>query len=301
MQKISNRNRVYFYLLITVCAWGSLYVAGKFVLNQVPVFTVLFLRYLIAGIALTLVLRKKKREKIERQDYKYILVVGFIGYFLAIGSQMIGMQLTSASFASLINSMNPVVITIFAALILKEKLTPRKAVSIGTVVAGAYIIIGHVEGDGQVLGIAASLFSVLSWSLMSVLVRKISSKYDPLTITTYGMVIALLCTLPFSIHEVLINPGFNFTHLLNWHLILPILYMGLVCTALAHILWNKSLSMAEASTCALFYPLQPVTSVLLGWLLLGEHPAGKFFIGAGLIIAGVIFSIGTGLPKTRKG
>ncbi|NLK36177.1 MAG: DMT family transporter, partial [Gracilibacteraceae bacterium] len=68
-------------------------------------------------------------------------------------------------------------------------------------------------------------------------------------------------------------------------------YMGLVCTGLAHVLWNKSLSMLEAGTCSLFYPIQPMVAVLLGWLFLGESINLSFVFGAVLIIGGVVFSL----------
>lgn len=84
-----NKKMAYLYLTITLCAWGSLYVVSKFVLGKVPIFTVLFLRYLISGITLLFVLKRKKVSKIEKQDYKYIFIIGFIGYFISIGAQLL--------------------------------------------------------------------------------------------------------------------------------------------------------------------------------------------------------------------
>ena len=47
-----DKKKAYWYLTLTVCAWGSLYVVSKVVLAQLPVVTTLFMRYLIAGVAL---------------------------------------------------------------------------------------------------------------------------------------------------------------------------------------------------------------------------------------------------------
>lgn len=55
----------YLYLLITFCAWGSLYVVSKFVLGKIPVFTVSFLRYIIAGTALYIILNKESQKKLN--------------------------------------------------------------------------------------------------------------------------------------------------------------------------------------------------------------------------------------------
>ncbi len=103
----------------------------------------------------------------------------------------------------------------------------------------------------------------------------------------YGILIGAACTLPISVYELLTVPDIRF----DWKVILSLAYMGLVCTALAHVLWNKSLSMIEAGTCSLFYPLQPMVAVLLGWLFLEEKININFIIGAIFIIGGVVISL----------
>lgn len=294
---LEDKKKAYLYLIITTCAWGSLYVFSKFILGKVPPFTISFLRYLIAGPTLLLISRKSKLEKIERKDYKYIFFIGFIGYSISVGAQLLGTKLSNASIASLVNSMNPIFIILFAVFILKEKLTVKKVISVAAAVGGTCVIIGGVSGNVQITGIFISIFAVITWSLMSVAVRRITQKYNPLTVTTYGILTALIFTFPISIYEYAATPN---VILMDWTVILSILYMGLVCTALAHMLWNKSLSMIEAGTCSLFYPLQPLTSALLGWLLLGENISIRFIFGAILIIGGVLFSIIGGKEKAEK-
>lgn len=283
-----NKKMAYLYLTITLCAWGSLYVVSKFVLARVPTFTVLFIRYFIAGIVLLFVLRRKNISKIEKQDYKYVFFIGFIGYFLSIVAQFLGTKFSNASLASLINSTNPIFIILFAVLILKEKLTLHKIICVIAALTGTYIIIGGGSGSGHALGILLSVISVILWSLMTVIVRKITQKYNPIQITTYAIIIAAICSLPASIYELIVIPNIE---LLNPTVIISLLYIGLVCTALSHVLWNKSLSMIEAGSCSLFYPLQPMVSVLLGWLLLGEEITIRFALGAILIIGGILFSV----------
>lgn len=294
---MSNKGLAYIYLTITVSAWGSLYVVSKFVLGHVPTFTILFLRYLVAGIALLLILRTREPEKIERQDYKYIVMIGFVGYFLSVAAQLLGTKLSNVSLASLINSMNPVFIILFAVPVLKEKITVSKLISVTAAVAGAYIIIGGVGNGGAMIGIIVSIFSVLTWSLMTVLVRRVTQKYDALVVTTYSILVALACTLPVLIYELLTTPH---VQLFDPATISSILYMGLVCTALSHVLWNKSLSMIEAGSCSLFYPLQPMVAVSLGGLFSGEKMSITFLMGAVLIIGGVLFSVLAGRRRNYE-
>jgi drug/metabolite transporter (DMT)-like permease len=284
----------YLYVIITMSAWGSTYVVSKFMLGSVPPFTLLLLRYIVAAVLLYIIMMKKGLSKIERQDYKYIFIIGFIGYFIGVGAQFVGTQLSNASMASLINSTNPIFIVLFAVPILKEKITLNKIISITAAVIGAYIIIGGVQGGSMITGIIACIVATTMWSLMSVVSKRATEKYNALTVTTYSIIVAICFTLPVSIYELFTIPDIN---LLEPAVILSSLYLGVICTALAFVLWSKSLSMMEAGICSLFYPLQPMVSVLLGWIFLNEKMNISFFIGAILIIAGVMISIIGGNKK----
>jgi len=284
---MENRTKAYLYLLITFFSWGSLYVVSKFVLGKIPIFTISFLRYGIAGIVLFIILKQKKLKTIEKQDYKYVFLIGFLGYFVAISAQLLGTKLSNASLASLVNAMCPVAIMLFAVFILKEKLTVKKVTCALLAIFGVYVIVGGVNGSGQTLGILISIFSVILWSLVSVFIRKVTQKYDSFQITTYGIIIAAICTLPLAIWELTVTANVQ----LDGSVVLAMLYIGLVCTALSHVLWNKSLSLIDAGTCSVFYPVQPMVAVFLGWLFLGENISLNFVFGALLIIGGVLLSL----------
>lgn len=284
---MNNKRTAYLYLIITFCAWGSLYVVSRFVLGKVPVITVLFLRYFIAAITLFVINKNSKVKKIERKDLKYMFLIGVVGYFLSVGMQLLGIKLSNASIASLVNAMNPITIMIFAAIILKERLTVKKAICVMLAMAGVYIIIGDVKGNGEVLGILFSVFSVILWSFISIIVRKTARKYSASQITIYSMFIAAVCIFPFSMGELIITHNVKF----DLSVVIALLYMGIVCTALAYVFWNKSLSILEAGTCSLFYPIQPMISSILGMIFLGEQININFIFGAILIIGGVLFSI----------
>ncbi|MDU4962144.1 MAG: DMT family transporter [Sporomusaceae bacterium] len=285
-----NPRLVYLYLFTAISAWGSMYVVSKFVLAAVPSFTVLFIRYLLAGAALLLLLGRSKHPPIEKKDYKYIFLVGFLGYFLSTGAQLLGTSLTDASLAALINSLNPIFIMLFAVPVLHEKLTLYKGISVLTSLAGVYIIIGGAGEGGRLIGSLVSLFSVVTWSLTSVALRQVMQKYNPLLITAYGMLVAIVCSLPVALLELSNAPQAR-QALFDPAIIGGLIYIGLICTALAHFLWNKSLSIIEAGSCALFYPLQPLTAAFLGFLFLDEKLTFAFFSGGGLIVSGILFSV----------
>ncbi|HJC63975.1 MAG TPA: DMT family transporter [Candidatus Blautia merdavium] len=69
------------------------------------------------------------------------------------------------------------------------------------------------------------------------------------------------------------------------------LYLGIAGTAIAHTFWNKSIKILNASTCSMWYPLQPLVSALLGIVLLGEALTPQFLTGGILICAGILITV----------
>ena len=101
-----------------------------------------------------------------------------------------------------------------------------------------------------------------------------------------GMAIALCFNIPASIWELSTTPC-RFT----LPAVLSLIYLAVICTALAHTLWNKSLQLLSAGTCSMLYPLQPLTSAVLGVLLLHEQITTGFVIGAVVISAGILIAV----------
>lgn len=168
--------KAYLYAILALTSWGSLYVASKYVLEIFPSFTLLFLRYFIAVIVLLIIYRKHSKAVIQKKDYKYIGVIGFIGYFSAIGLQLLGTYYCNASMASLITSMNPPMIILMAAFILHEGISIHKGLAVGITFVGTVVIIGNLGTGNTIIGVVFSFVSMIAWSLTSVLVRLATKK-----------------------------------------------------------------------------------------------------------------------------
>ena len=145
-----HHRQVYAYLALTTSIWGSLYIAARLALQTIPPITLLCLWYAFAFTSLLAISRVQKdanysRQKIDRADYGSLAFIGVVGYFLSIGAQLSGTKYVGASVASLINAMNPISISLFAVLFLKERLTFRKIIAVLASVSGAYIILLRAE------------------------------------------------------------------------------------------------------------------------------------------------------------
>ncbi len=285
MKLLSEKIMGYVYLVLTFIMWGSLFVAAKYVMAEVPPLMVLATRYGISVIVLYFIMKRRGFKKIKKEDKKILFAIGGVGYFLGIAFQLIGNDLLDASLSSLINALNPVVIPIIAVFFLKEKLNWQIIISIILSVVGVYIILG-VGGNISLLGIIVNILSLLFWSLSCCMVRKISADYDPIQLTLYAMAIALIFAIPAGIINVIFIPA-----TISLKGILSLLYIALVCTALSHVCWNRSLKILSATTCSLFYPIQPLTSAILSIFILGEVITKSFIIGAIVISIGITMAV----------
>lgn len=146
-------------------------------------------------------------------------------------------------------------------------------------------------------GILFSLFSVLIWSVSSVLVRKISLKYDSLLITWIAIGMAAILNMPVGIGELYAKRSIIHVDLLC---ICGVLFMGIFCTGISYMLWNKSLSLMDAGSCSSFYPLQPLTAACLGAIFFKEKITVSFLLGAFFIICGMVISLHSPNAKHRS-
>lgn len=298
MQPGKQRTAAYGYLLFALVSWGSLYVASKYVLETVPSFTLLFFRYLIAVALLLALYKKQLRFPAGKRERLYILLIGLVGYFLAIGLQLLGTHYCTASMASLITSMNPAMIILLAAILLRETITVKKGLAVAVTLVGTIVVIGNLGTGNTAIGVVFSFASMVGWSLTSVLVRLATRTVDAITVTVYGMSIGLVFAFPVAIVESKLT-GFVLASM-SLPVILWIIYIGVVCTAGGLLFWNKALERLDAATCSLYYPVQPLTSAILSILILGEVLTLNFIVGGFLIISGILFAVLTERSVARR-
>ncbi|WP_296401014.1 DMT family transporter, partial [Acidaminococcus timonensis] len=177
---------------LVIVIWGSLYISGRLVLQYIPALLVLFIRYALSSVILLRVGYHTLHGHIAiaRKDWGELFFVGLVGYYLSNAALFLGIQYSSASFASLINSLTPVVISGLAIALLGEKVTKLQMGSLLVAVLGAGIIIGKPTAGVTTAGMLISVFALFSWAYATIHLKKLTAKYDPLLVTGYGMAIA---------------------------------------------------------------------------------------------------------------
>lgn len=276
-------------LSIAACIWGGMFVVVKIIVGEIHPIELVWLRYLVAIIFLILFsIIKQEKWQIDWHDLKLILLIGIIGNTISIVTQETGTWLSSAQTGAVITSSTPTFMVIFAWLILKEKLTKIKIISVVMATIGVVMIVGvHLSGKNVLLGVCSLIIAALTWALMSVLIKKVRS-YSALQTTILSTIVAIICLTPFVLTNSKTVMQINF---FDPKVFLCLLYLGAISTAAAFVMWNQGLTMVDASASGLFFLLQPIVGTLLGWLLLGENLSWGFVVGSILILGSVFVSI----------
>lgn len=276
-------------LTLAAAIWGGVYVVSKVVLDVIPPFTLLIIRFGIALIVLGAFVVARK-EYIAKKDAPLLMAIAFVGVTISIAAQFLGTKLSSAHMGALITSASPAFIALFAVWILKERIRWQQTAGILLATVGVMIVIGvPSEADTHTswIGNLILLVAALSWGLYTVLSKKATQKYSSLTVTTYAAFFGLIFSWPLSVWELAVTPV---SWEWSWQIWMGVLYIGIISTAGAFYLWNKGFEWMRAGSGAGFFFVQPIVGAFLGWLLLGEHLGAGFFAGACFIFLGVLLS-----------
>lgn len=274
------------FLTLAASVWGGMFVAVKIAVEYIPPIPLVWMRYIVAFVVLAaVVVYQRENLKIARKDIALLLSIGVIGHTISIVTQEYGTMFSSAQMGSVITSATPAFMLIFAAWLLKEKMTVRKILSIILATVGVILIAGVDSMDmSKQLGAFCSTVAALTWALMSVMLKLIPSRYSPLQINFYAVLTAIICLTPVNLPTVSALP---WDKILQPEIIGCVVYMGAISTAIAFLLWNKGLLLMEAGASGLFFFFQPIVGTFLGWLILDEQITLSFWIGSLLIFIGV--------------
>ncbi len=292
-------------LLMTAAAiWGGMYVVSAAVLVIIPPWILLELRFLLGFWALAIPLFWQKTWRVQWRHIPLLALVGFIGYTCSIGLQFIGTAISGATYGSLITSSAPLLIVLFAAIILREHLTVKNSLGMLVAAAGVVIIIGlpaiHSHTQNSAMGDMILFAAAVTWALYTVLSRFLTQRYSSLTVAGWSSLFGAVFTLPIAIWQYSVTP---IVLTFSPALIAGIVYLGVISTAVAFYLWNKGFEYVSASSGSLYLFVQPIVGGVLGAMLLRERLTPEYFTGAALIAVGVFIASEyrfKGLPSPKE-
>ncbi len=267
-------------LHIAVLLFGLAGLFGKF-LSLSP-FIIVSGRTFFASITLILIviLRRKNIFKDLFNDYKVllggvILAIHWVSFFQSIKISTVAIGLLSFSTF-------PVFVTFLEPLFFKEKIRRIDIYTSLIVLSGLILVIPNFDLSNNVTqGVIYGVISGLTFAFLSLLSRSYVRNKDPINLAFSQNFIALLLLLPFHIIEY--TP-------LSIRDILLLIVLGVFCTAIAHLLYIRSLRSVRAQFASIVVSLEPVYGVIFAFIFLNEIPNIRTIAGGFIILCAIIIS-----------
>ncbi|HXS57288.1 MAG TPA: DMT family transporter [Hanamia sp.] len=257
--------------------------AGPFGINIIRIGVSLILFWL-------LFLFNRERIKLRRKDVVAFLICALTAIAL---NQMLfikGLSYTFPIHASLLTLITPIMITIIAARILKERLTRQKVIGLVLGIGGALILIGGPEvsgpGDNILAGDILVILSSMAYTFYFILVKPLMNTYTAMQVMRWVFTFGFFMILPLCVNEFSEIAWQAFT-LKDWTLLFLITIPG---TFLAYVFNAYGIKILSASTAGAYIYSQPVFAVIIAMIFLKEHLSIYKIVAAILIFGGVYLS-----------
>lgn len=269
-------------LTLVMLTWGSIGLLTRFI-NLTPV-TLAFYRSLIAiPVLFYFYLRYKGSMKMSLRDAMPYIISGiFMG--IAWLCMFVAFDKMNISLAVLIYNMCPVYVLILSPFILGEKMDLIQVITIGVSFIGLYLVVGgSLKGDVSI-GIIYALISGILYAAIVLINRKVKNNYNVMTTTFIQITSAAVILLPFGVIEGGLKDIFSSTPLE----ILLVIILGIVHTGIAYVLYFSTYKHLKAVEIVSFSYFEPLFSIGLGVLFLGEYMTITQ-IGGGILILGLTY------------
>lgn len=288
---MANRKILPHIALVAVALiYGANYLIAKNVMNDgyIQPFGFIVMRVIFGAVALSLFHSIFIKEKIALQDLKHIVLCAITGIAANMLAFFKGLELTSTVHSSIIMTLTPIFVMVFAYLILGEKLTQRKLLGVSIGFVGALtLILATQKGDtvSTIEGDILILVNALFYSLYLVLVRRLKSKYDTITVVKWAFICAVPLVIPFGGKQLMQVQWSTF----DTSVWLAVVYVLVATTFLAYLFNAFAISRLQATTVGTYVYLQPIIANVIAALFSNEIFGWVHLACTACIFVGVYF------------
>ncbi|HEV2880235.1 MAG TPA: EamA family transporter [Pyrinomonadaceae bacterium] len=276
------------WLLLSLI-WGSTWLFIKLGLQDLPPFTFAGVRFVIAASILLCVIAAR-RVPLPRagRDWLLIALTGVMAFSVNYGLLFWGEQRTSSGLAAILQTIIPAFGLIIAHYYLPdERITLWKVCGIALGIAGVALIFSDQasveDGKSALAGSAAIVVGAFGVAYSNVLVKARARHIEPAALAAGQMVFGLV---PLLLAGVLFE-GNPFTFRWSPLAVLSLLYLALVGSAIAFLMFYWLVRNMDVTKTMLIPLVTPPIAVFLGWLVLGEGLTWRTAVGALGIMSGI--------------
>jgi drug/metabolite transporter (DMT)-like permease len=265
-------------MVAVTAVWGSTFVLVRDAVAQIPPFAFIAYRFLAAAVLLA-ALRPRLAAVAGTPELAAGAVAG-LALFAGYGFQTVGLQYTTASNAGFITGLSVVLTPLLAGLVLRQ--SPGRWPVAGALLAAVGLGLLSLQalevrrGDALVLGCAVAFATHI------LLLGRYAPQLSTYRLAVVQMATAGLCGLAWAgVAGDLVVPG-------SAEVWVALAITSVAASAAAFLIQTRAQREVSPTRTAVIFTMEPVFAGLFGFLLAGERLSGRGWLGAGLILAGML-------------
>ncbi|MEV0320343.1 DMT family transporter [Streptomyces sp. NPDC050659] len=271
---------------LATVVWSGSFVTSRALHDSVPPIQHAFWRWIIAIAAVApFAARQTWRQRaLLQKHFRFLLLASFLGITLYNTLVNQAGMTTTAGNMGMIMAASPVLMAVYER-VGGTRLGARRVTGMLIACAGVLIL---VSGGSLAMDFAVGdlwvIAGAIAFGSYSALLKRKPAEIGGLPFLFAAFVLGALMLLPVFVWSYLVQGGFEPTV----GTVSPLMYVGVVSSAVAFFAWNKAISIIGAARAGVVYYLQPVCVALLSFALLGEAMGWLQVLCMGLILGGVV-------------
>ncbi len=238
-------------------------------------------------IAVALIYSKEKREgNLTKKHYLWLVACGILGYYLASFFDFEGLRYIKAGLERIILFLYPTIVLIINRLVLKIPITKLQSIAIMLTYLGVIVVFwDEVSLDGQnvYLGSFLVFLSALTYASYIAGSGWLIPKFGVMTFTAWVMIVSCVCVF---IHYLIVNSVDLFSF--PWQVYAYGAGIAIFATVIPSFLVSASIKMITSSNFSIVAGIGPISTIILAYFFLNETLSFIQFIGAFVVIAGIL-------------
>ncbi|WP_436534605.1 DMT family transporter [Actinoplanes sp. HUAS TT8] len=272
--------------LVSAACFGAMAIFGKLAYDDgVTPEALLVVRFALSAVLLGMVLafRRNDLRPVRGRVLVTALGLGAIGYAAQAGLYFAALRRMDASLLSLVLYTFPIMVTVAAAVLGRERLTPARIVALAAASAGTLLVLlGAGGGRVQPVGVLLGLGAALTYTIYILVADTVVGRVAPVLLSTLVMTGAAVSLTA----RTLVTGGTSFTFPPSaWIWLIGI---AVISTVAAMLTFFAGLKRTGPSTAAILSTFEPVVTTALAALTLGESLTPIQLIGGLLVLSCVV-------------
>jgi probable blue pigment (indigoidine) exporter len=273
------------FVLITACCWGLAWPVGKFLLSELPPFTMRWVTNAV-GICFAFAIAALRREELRppRGQWGLLFVYSMLNFGIFMVFTTLALVLLPASEAVIVTYTIPIWAAVLAWPVLGERLTLRSMAAIALGIAGVVLLVGVGSLEvswSRLPGVAAGLLAAWLLGLGTVIAKRAPLAMPPVAAVAWQ---ALIGTVPLFLAALWERPDWTMLTPLGWA---STAYIAIVPMTVAYLAWFRALALLPAATAATALLIAPAVGVFSSLILLGEPLGARQLVALAMTLTGV--------------